>query len=178
MLVKALSLHLKPGDHLMVTGSNGVGKTSVARVLAGLWAASPSSSAATGSASDGIPQSKVYVPSSRQDIFFVPQRAYHPPSSLLEQIIYPDSYVDVIDGRKRANLSQTTHQIEETLYAELQEILLAVHLEYLPEREGGWTTRKEWRDVLSGGEKQRMGLARVFWRKPRWAVLDGMSFRS
>lgn len=46
------------------------------------------------------------------------------------------------------------------------EILTAVNLAYLPAREGGWTTRKEWRDVLSGGEKQRVsalrfGLVRV-----------------
>jgi hypothetical protein len=39
---------------------------------------------------------------------------------------------------------------------ELTEILEAVHLSYLPSREGGWQTRKEWRDVLSGGEKQRV----------------------
>ena len=36
------------------------------------------------------------------------------------------------------------------------EILAAVNLAYLPSREGGWSTRKEWRDVLSGGEKQRV----------------------
>ena len=36
------------------------------------------------------------------------------------------------------------------------EILTAVNLAYLPAREGGWSTRKEWRDVLSGGEKQRV----------------------
>lgn len=38
----------------------------------------------------------------------------------------------------------------------MMEILTAVNLAYLPEREGGWNTRKEWRDVLSGGEKQRV----------------------
>lgn len=32
---------------------------------------------------------------------------------------------------------------------ELMTILEAVHLEYLPGREGGWETRKEWKDVLS-----------------------------
>lgn len=42
------------------------------------------------------------------------------------------------------------------------EILTAVHLAYLPAREGGWFTRKEWRDVLSGGEKQRVGALLCF----------------
>ena len=39
---------------------------------------------------------------------------------------------------------------------ELMSILEHVHLAYLPSREGGWDTRKEWKDVLSGGEKQRV----------------------
>lgn len=43
--------------------------------------------------------------------------------------------------------------------AELTSILEHVHLAYLPSREGGWDTRKEWKDVLSGGEKQRVSRA-------------------
>ena len=48
------------------------------------------------------------------------------------------------------------------------EILEAVHLSYLPTREGGLATRKEWRDVLSGGEKQRVN---KFSRSLRLAIL-------
>lgn len=40
--------------------------------------------------------------------------------------------------------------------ADLMKILHDVYLEYIPGREGGFDTIKEWKDVLSGGEKQRV----------------------
>ncbi|KAJ7275087.1 ABC transporter transmembrane region 2-domain-containing protein [Mycena rebaudengoi] len=141
-LVRDLSFLVAPGEHLMITGSNGVGKTAVARVLAGLWAPQGASA-------------HVARPAS---VFVVPQRAYMVAGSLLDQIIYPHAYPEFVRSGK------TT--------ADLMEILEMVFLAYLPEREGGWTTRKEWRDVLSGGEKQRMGMARVLYHRPKFAVLD------
>jgi ATP-binding cassette, subfamily D (ALD), peroxisomal long-chain fatty acid import protein len=61
------------------------------------------------------------------------------------RIIYPHSYSQFMaSGRSDEDLMQ---------------ILEVVHLAYLPDREGGWTTQKEWRDVLSGGEKQRVCIA-------------------
>ncbi|KAJ1023141.1 hypothetical protein NDA16_003294 [Ustilago loliicola] len=141
-LVKDLTLRVKPGEHILITGPNGVGKTAVARVVAGLWP---------------VFQGRLERPSI-QDIMFLPQRPYLSVGSLREQVIYPYTYPEhVASGRT-----------DEDLLA----ILKDVHLAYLPTREGGWETRKEWKDVLSGGEKQRMGMARLLYHRPRFGILD------
>ena len=131
VLVKDLSFKLEEGEHLMITGSNGVGKTSVARVLAGLWPVQ-----------EGGEVRRPADDSGRMGVFVVPQRVYMVEGTLLDQMIYPHSYVEF----KESGKTET----------DLMEILTAVHLAYLPAREGGWSARKEWRDVLSGGEKQRV----------------------
>lgn len=142
-LVRALSLALRPGMHLMITGSNGVGKTAVARVLAGLWAPNSAGARVTRPTSDVDATNG----RTRPGVFVVPQRAYMVTGSLLEQVIYPQTpgeFYALYDGNAEEGLK------------ELQAILEAAHLGYLVEREGGWGTVKEWRDVLSGGEKQRV----------------------
>lgn len=141
-LVKGLSLNVKAGDHMLITGPNGVGKTAIARVLAQLWP---------------VWKGEMGIPS-KKDIFFLPQRPYLSAGSLRDQVLYPTSYPDFIKTGKTDE--------------DLLQILRDVHLGYLPDREGGWETRKEWKDVLSGGEKQRMGMARLFFHQPNYGILD------
>ncbi|KAJ3067078.1 hypothetical protein HDU98_009700 [Podochytrium sp. JEL0797] len=143
-LVHDLSFHITAGQHLMVTGPNGSGKTSIARVLASLWPHF------TGTLSR--PDAGLF------EIMYIPQRPYLPTGSLRQQIIYP----------------HTLEQFEESIRTDvdLHRILDIVHLAYIPEREGGLDAVKEWKDVLSGGEKQRMQLARLFYHSPRFVVLD------
>ena len=42
-----------------------------------------------------------------------------------------------------------------------------VRLRYLLEREGGLGAAAEWGEVLSLGEQQRLGMARLFYHRPR-----------
>lgn len=46
-------------------------------------------------------------------------------------------------------------------------------LGYVLEREeNNWDKEKDWNDVLSGGEKQRMAMGRLIYHKPSYAILD------
>jgi len=55
---------------------------------------------------------------------------------------------------------------------ELEACLDAVDLGYLLQRGQGWDTVQAWQETLSGGEKQRLAMARLLFHRPLFAVLD------
>ncbi|KAG4034665.1 hypothetical protein MFRU_002g00220 [Monilinia fructicola] len=144
-LIDSLSMVVHSGEHLLISGSNGVGKSAIARVVAGLWPVYRGLvSRARTTGTDGI--------------MFLPQRPYLSIGTLRDQVIYPDGELEMRSKGRRD--------------LELKRILEEARLGYLPDREGGWDTRKEWKDVLSGGEKQRMAIARLLYHEPRYAFID------
>lgn len=56
--------------------------------------------------------------------------------------------------------------------AELTRCLSAVDLDYLLARGAGWDATQPWAETLSGGEKQRLAMARLLFHRPAYAVLD------
>lgn len=141
-LLPELDVTIRPGEHMLISGPNGAGKTSIARLIAGIW-----------------PVYRGLVSRPRDDsIFFLPQRPYLAQGTLRDQVIYPHT---------EANMREAGFNDHKLL-----EVLREVKLEYLPSREGGWDTQKEWKDVLSGGEKQRISFARIIYHFPTFAVVD------
>ncbi len=80
-LVQDLTFRVKQGESILIMGETGCGKSSLLRVIAGIW------SSATG---------EVERPDSSK-LHFIPQKPYMPPGDLRTQLIYPDLHKQLPD---------------------------------------------------------------------------------
>ena len=145
-LVTDLSFTIKPGENFLLCGPNGSGKSSIFRCLGGLWP---------------IESGKILRPAGdgsglHSMAFYLPQKPYTVCGTLVQNITYPDMDTHIDEGQ-------------------LSAIFKLVELEYLfkeckasrcIDSVVNWETR------LSLGEQQRLAMARLFWHRPTYAVLD------
>lgn len=64
------------------------------------------------------------------------------------------------------------HDDLEVTEAQLKWALKQVNLADLAERSGGFAIERNWDEILSLGEQQRLAFARILINKPRYVVLD------
>ncbi|CAB4268087.1 unnamed protein product [Prunus armeniaca] len=167
ILARELTCDVVPGKSLLVTGPNGSGKSSVFRVLRGLW---PITSGRITKPSQHVKEGV----GSGCGVFYVPQRPYTCLGTLRDQIIYPLSFEEAeLRALKLYREGEKSSEHTNILDMRLRTILENVRLSYLLEREeGGWDANLNWEDTLSLGEQQRLGMARLFFHKPKFAILD------
>ncbi|XP_045609331.1 LOW QUALITY PROTEIN: lysosomal cobalamin transporter ABCD4 [Procambarus clarkii] len=147
-LVTNLDLHIHKGENLLIMGPSSSGKSSILRILGGLWPA------ARGTVAHDFPPGP-------KSVIFLPQKSLLTNGSLLEQIIYP--------LRQDPNNPISNDTCEDIL-----NLLDSLHMRGLVNRSGGLNNDPEWNwsDALSPGEMQRVCFLRLLYHRPQFAFLD------
>ncbi|GFE49520.1 protease/lipase ABC transporter permease/ATP-binding protein [Roseobacter cerasinus] len=146
--LKSLSFEVKPGQAVGVIGPSGAGKSTLARALTGAWAPTAGSIRLDGATLDQ------YAPHVLgQHIGYLPQR------------------VQLFDGTITENIArlENSPDPEQVVIAAKK---AAAHQMILDLPNGYDTVISSGQSRLSGGQMQRIGLARALYRNPVIVVLD------
>jgi len=147
LLVHHLNFEVPPGTRVIITGENGSGKSSLFRVLRGLWP---------------LAAGTIHTPprNSLKSFYFLSQSNFVPIGSLREVLIYPHFVSDMKANKKTDD--------------DLWQVLEWAHLSDLEvvDVNVSMDTVLDWQSVLSPGRKQRMAFARLLYHCPKYAVLD------
>jgi putative ATP-binding cassette transporter len=144
VLLDDVVLKVSPGDSVLIRGPSGSGKSTLLRVLAGIWPYVRGWDAKR----QPLPISEAVVLPS--NAVFIPQRPYFPEGTLRNALAYPEVSVNYTDEQMKQ----------------------ALELALLPQLGSQLDTVGQWTQQLSGGEAQRLAMARVFLKKPSWVFAD------
>jgi ATP-binding cassette subfamily B protein len=146
-LIDDLSLVIKRGQKIAFVGESGSGKSTVIKILLGLLKYN---------------QGEIYLGDMELSGICL--------NNLYDRVSYISQDVPVFDGTIKENLVFEKNVSEEQMLDALREVQLSHLIENLAE--GLDTEIGEKGTCLSGGEKQRLAFARLWFEKPELVVLD------
>ena len=147
-ILQGLNFKLEPGDGLGVVGPSASGKSSLAKLLVGLWMPDKGSVRLDGATFDQWERDDV-----GQYIGYLPQT------------------IELLSGTVRQNIARFDDDVSDEKVVEAAK-LAGVHQLILDLSNGYETDLSAGMRVLSGGQVQRIALARAVLRKPALVVLD------
>ncbi|CAM9734331.1 unnamed protein product [Scytosiphon promiscuus] len=186
VLITGLSFSLGESERMLIVGESGAGKSSLLRAMAGLWT--------TGAG-------KIVRPT-KEEMFFLPQRPYCTLGPLRDQITYPASQdaanaedgadsgggggagavgedgggeaVAMADGGGGVGGGRSKEEEDEELLSLLEKVDLGSLAAMMGggDPHAGLGAVRDWSDMLSLGEQQRLAFARLLYNKPTLAILD------
>ena len=146
-ILKGISFALQPGEVLAVVGPSASGKTTLARLLVGIWPAL---------------SGKVRLDGA--DVHTWNKRELGPHVGYLPQ------GVELFDGTVAENIARFGEVNQAQVEAAARAVGLHELISALPQGYESQVGREG--AILSGGQRQRVGLARAIYAKPAFVVLD------
>jgi NHLM bacteriocin system ABC transporter peptidase/ATP-binding protein len=147
-LVEALDLHIAPGERVALIGGTGSGKSTVAKLVTGL-----------------------YSPQAGQVLFDGIPRESLPKSALHRSIALVDQDITLFEGSVRDNITLWDDTVPEADVVQAAKDA-CIH-EDISKLQGGYEAKlTEGGFNFSGGQRQRLELARALVRQPALLVLD------
>jgi len=150
-IIRDLSIDIAPGDHLAIVGPSGIGKSSLAGLMAGMLRPTAGEVLL-----DGIPVTRCPPASLPGRRVLIPQEAYIFAGTLAENILYLRTSSAAADGPSAAELEVGAE---------------AVGLSALASKLGGYDAVVN-PAALSAGERQLIALTRAYLSPAPIAILD------